>query len=321
MVFDKYSATGVLHVHTTRSDGYGEPEEIIKYGIESGLDYIAFNDHRNLKLMQEGWHGKITDGLMSIVGSELQHTDRKSHLLVYGVEVLKPVGHILDQLAHVLSMNGIAIIAHPVEVRPLIPGYGEFPWLLGSEHPVSGIEGWNWMSSWKRRVNPLNGWKRINYPDRKVRNPPKDAVDLWFETGGCLVGGADAHAHKIFGKEVFGYRMLFHRVRTHILLDKPFREPSQFTEALRYGRCFISNAIAGDASEYRSGIHEGELYLKLPASGRVILREKGISSRRPIALEKGTRCLGPVTLPLYIEIHREGRTWIAQGITEGRPDI
>lgn len=318
MVFDKHSATGVLHVHTTRSDGYGEPEEIVKYGIESGLDYIAFNDHRNLKLMEEGWHGRITSGLMSIVGAELQHTDWKSHLLVYGVETIKPVGHILDQLAHVLSMNGIAIIAHPVEVRPLVPGYGEYPWFFGSEHPVSGIEGWNWMSSWKGRVNLLNGWSRINHPDRKVRNPPKDAVDLWFETGGCFVGGADAHAHKIFGREVFGYRMLFNRVRTHIFLDRPFIEPSQFTEALRHGRCFISNAIAGDASEYRSTIHEGELYLKLPASGRVILREKGAPPRIPVVLERGIHCLGPVTLPLYIEIHRDGRTWIAEGRAEGR---
>lgn len=314
MVFEEHSATGILHVHTTRSDGYGEPEEIIKSGIEAGLDYIAFNDHRNLALMEEGWHGKVTGGLMSIVGTELQHTDLKSHLLVYGVDSINPVGHILDQLDHVLSMNGLAVIAHPVEVRPHIPTYGEFPWGFGTDHPVSGIEGWNWMSSWKRRVNPLNVWKRIHYPDNLVRHPLREAVDMWFETGGCLIGGADAHAHRIFGKEVFGYRMLFDRVRTHILLDRPFKEPSQFIEALRQGRCFISNAIAGDASDYRSAIQDGNLYLKLPASGKVILREKNLPFRNPLLLQKGTHCLGPVTTPLYIEIHRRKRTWIAQGI-------
>ena len=124
VVFEEYSATGVLHVHSTRSDGYGQPEDIVRCGIEAGLDYIAFNDHRNLALMEEGWHGRVTEGLMTIVGTELQHTDRKSHLLVYGIDSVKPVGHILDQLDHVLSMNGVAVIAHPVEVRPLVPGYG-----------------------------------------------------------------------------------------------------------------------------------------------------------------------------------------------------
>ncbi len=313
VVFEEYSATGVLHVHTTRSDGYGEPEEIIRSGIAAGLDYIAFNDHRNLALLDEGWHGKFTGGLLSIVGTELQHTDLKSHLLVYGVNTIKPVGHILDQLDHVLSMNGIAIIAHPVEVRPFIPTYGEFPWGFGTDVPVSGIEGWNWMSNWKRRVSILNGLSRIHFPDKKVKSPRKEAVDMWFETGGCLVGGADAHAHKIFGKEVFGYKMLFQRVRTHILLDKPFREPLQFTEALRHGRCFISNAIAGDASEYRSSVHDGQLYLKLPAAGRVVLREQGKTSLRSVDLGKGVHCVGPVALPVYIEVQRAGRTWIAEG--------
>ena len=313
VVFEEHSATGVLHVHSTRSDGYGEPEDIVRSGVKAGLDYIAFNDHRNLTLMEEGWHGRVTDGLMTIVGTELQHTDRKSHLLVYGVDNMKPVGHILDQLDNVLSMNGVAIIAHPVEVRPLVPGYGEYPWRFGVNHPVSGIEAWNWMSSWKRRVNPLNAWKRIHYPDDRVKRPPGDAVDMWFETGGCLVGGADAHGHRIFGKAVFDYGMLFHRVRTHILLDEPFTEPSQFTEALRQGRCFVSNAIAGDASDYRSAVLDGKLYLKLPLTGTAVLREKGRPEQKPVSLDKGVHCMGAVNLPLYIEIQRDGRTWIAEG--------
>ncbi len=314
MVFEEYSATGVLHVHSTRSDGYGEPEEIVQAGIKAGLDFIAFNDHRNLALMEEGWHGRVTGGLMSVVGSELQHTDLKSHLLVYGVETVKPVGHIIDQLNRVLEMNGIAIIAHPVEVRPFVPGIGEYPWGFGADLPVSGIEAWNWMSSWKGRLNPLNAWNRIYHPDRTVLSPPEKAVDMWFKTGGCLVGGADAHGHRILGKAVFGYEMLFNRVRTHLLLDAPFNNPSQFTEALRYGRCFVSNAIAGDASEYRSVVHRGKLYLKLPDDGLVTVREAGSIPGKPVSLARGVHCYGPVTLPLYIEVHREGRTWIAQGL-------
>lgn len=309
VVFDKYSATGVLHVHTTRSDGRGEPEDIVQAGIEAGLDYIAFNDHRNLKLMDEGWHGKVTNGLMTIVGTELQHLDRKSHLLVYGVNSVNPQGHILDQLDDVLSMNGVAIIAHPHEKRPFIPGYmGQYSWNFGTEHPVAGVEVWNWMSAWKPRVNPFNGWWRYKNPDKHVIHPSDRTVDFWRKTGGALVGGADAHAHKIFGHEVFGYSMLFKRVRTHILLNEPFREPSQFVEALRHGKCFISNAIEGDASSYRSAIHNKELFIDLPASASIVLNGKSYG-----LYSKGISSLGPVSFPLYIEIHRNNRTWIAQG--------
>jgi hypothetical protein len=309
VTFHKHCVTGVLHVHTTRSDGRGEPEEIAEAGLNAGLDYIAFNDHRHLALMDEGWHGKKTGQLMTIVGSELQHTDLKNHLLVYGVDRVNSGGHILTQLADVVEQGGIAVIAHPSEKRPHIPGLGEYPWSFGTGHPVSGVEGWNWMSMWKRRVNPLNVWKRMRFPDLRVINPDRNAVRMWFDTGGCLVGGADAHGHRILGNDVFNYRMLFERIRTHLLLDEPFTSPNQFTEALRCGSCFISNAIAGDASGYRSAVKDGKLYLKLPGAGEVILR-----GHEPRALEEGVHCLGKTELPLYIEIHRNGRTWIAQGI-------
>jgi len=314
VVFEKQCATGVLHVHTTRSDGTGEPERIVSAGIETGLDFIAFNDHRNLDLMDEGWHGRKTSGLLTIVGSELQHKDLKSHLLVYGVDRVKPSGHILEQLEDVIDEGGIAIIAHPLEKRPLVPGIGEYPWGFGTDHPVSGIEGWNWMSSWKRRISPADVWNRMAYPDDMVRHPHTEAVNMWFETGGCLIGGSDAHGHRILGMDVFNYRMLFKRVRTHILLDSPFSRPEQFVEALRAGNCFISNALAGDASTYRSTVVEGKLYLKLPGPGRVALRERGKGFNPPVFLEEGVHCLGPVEPPLYIEIYRFGRTWIAQAI-------
>lgn len=312
VAFHDHCATGVLHVHTTRSDGRGEPESIVQSGLENGLDYIAFNDHRNLTLMDEGWHGRKIGGLMSIVGSELQHTDLRNHLLVYGVERVNPGGHILRQLDDVLEQGGIALIAHPAEKRPHIPGFGEYPWSFGTDHPVSGIEGWNWMSMWKCRVNPLTVWKRMKKPDERVLGPDPEAVDMWLNTGGCLVGGADAHGHRILGNHVFNYGMLFGRVRTHLLLDEPFTSPDQFTEALRKGRCFISNAIAGDASGFRSAIQEGKLYLKLPGAGEVVVR-----GREPVFLEEGVHCLGPVELPVYLEVRRNGRTWIAQG--RGRP--
>ncbi|MDD6441389.1 MAG: PHP domain-containing protein, partial [bacterium] len=38
---------GGLHCHTTRSDGAGNPEEVIRYHYQHGYDFLAITDHRN----------------------------------------------------------------------------------------------------------------------------------------------------------------------------------------------------------------------------------------------------------------------------------
>ena len=38
---------GGLHCHTTRSDGLGTPEEVIRYHYQHGYDFLALTDHRN----------------------------------------------------------------------------------------------------------------------------------------------------------------------------------------------------------------------------------------------------------------------------------
>ena len=37
---------GGLHCHTTRSDGSGTPEEVIRYHYQNGYDFLALTDHR-----------------------------------------------------------------------------------------------------------------------------------------------------------------------------------------------------------------------------------------------------------------------------------
>ena len=37
---------GALHCHTTRSDGRGTPEEVLRKHAEHGYDFVALTDHR-----------------------------------------------------------------------------------------------------------------------------------------------------------------------------------------------------------------------------------------------------------------------------------
>lgn len=44
---NKKMLKGGLHCHTTRSDGRGTPEEVIRYHYDHGYDFLAITDHRN----------------------------------------------------------------------------------------------------------------------------------------------------------------------------------------------------------------------------------------------------------------------------------
>ena len=37
---------GGLHCHTTRSDGAGAPDEVIRLHVQNGYDFLAITDHR-----------------------------------------------------------------------------------------------------------------------------------------------------------------------------------------------------------------------------------------------------------------------------------
>lgn len=78
------------------------------------------------------------------------------------------------------------------------------------------------------------------------------------------IGGIDAHAHKHnvmgFEFEIFGYKILFKSIRTHVLVEKEFRkghqksyetDRDQVIEALGKGRSFIVNNYYGKGNGFR----------------------------------------------------------------------
>lgn len=306
-----FEAVGVMHVHTTRSDGRLEPGPILDLADEAGLDYICFNDHNTLSLAHEGWHGKRHGRVLSVVGAELQHTDRRNHILVFGATALKPGRHILAQLEDLKAEGAVAIVAHPTERSPLIPFFEGYPWSFGDNPLLDGVEVWNWMSAWKGGVSPFSLHGRMTDPDAFVLHPNHDAVRLWFRTGGCAVGGADAHGHTILFRKVFPYGFLFGRVRTHLLLDRPLAEPSQLREALLGSRCFVSNAVAGDARGFRAYRSQGVLVVELPGEGWVRISSADDPPVHTRLLEAGSHEFRVSSGPLHIEVYRGGRTWIS----------
>lgn len=309
-----FEAVGVIHVHTTRSDGCMEPGPILDHADAAGLDYLCFNDHNTLALAHEGWHGRRHGRVLSIVGAELQHTDRKNHLLVFGAENLKPGRHILAQLEDIKAAGAVAVVAHPRERSPLIPFFEGYPWSFGENPLLDGVEVWNWMSAWKGGVSPLTLGKRMAHPDAFVKHPDLEAVKLWFRVGGCAVGGADAHGHTLMFRKVFPYGFLFGRVRTHLLLDTPLTDPLQLQDALAKRRCFVSNALAGDARGFRACAGSGVLRVELPGEGWITVFDGSGPPVHTGLLGAGSHEIRVSTGPLHIGVYRGGRTWISCSI-------
>ena len=72
--------SGVVHVHTTLSDGGGTPQEVAAAARAAGLGFVVITDHNNLDAKGfEGYH----DGVLVLVGTEISTT--AGHVLGLGV--------------------------------------------------------------------------------------------------------------------------------------------------------------------------------------------------------------------------------------------
>jgi hypothetical protein len=102
---------GVLHMHTTYSDGSGPPEELVAAARRLGLRFVAITDHNNFgaKLF-EGYH----DGVLVMVGCEA--STRTGHIVGLGIEppAYRFSGDARDTISDILHLGGLAIVAHPL---------------------------------------------------------------------------------------------------------------------------------------------------------------------------------------------------------------
>ena len=52
-----YDYSGVVHVHSTLSDGFGPVEKIIRAANQTGCAYLVLTDHNTLAAREKGWEG------------------------------------------------------------------------------------------------------------------------------------------------------------------------------------------------------------------------------------------------------------------------
>jgi len=213
---------GDLHAHTIYSDGVATPLELAVHAVEAGLDFYGITDHNRAQSpigvapSGDGWP-------VLVPGVEV--TTYAGHFNVWGTDTWydfrDPTEAGLQAAVDAaLEDCGLVSMNHP---KPFGPDW-EFPDVTG----FHAIEAWN---GW---------WSRLNHVSLRQ-------WDARLVRGERIVGicGSDVHRPDLIGDPDNPFSPV--RIGWPTLWVRPDGElsPGTILDAIRAGRCFMSESPAG----------------------------------------------------------------------------
>jgi len=251
---------GVIHVHTTASDGTGSPAEVAAVAEAMGLGFAFITDHNTLDAKEtEGYHGST----LVLVGVEA--STQSGHLLGLGIPdpVFRFSGDAPDALDDIHLMGGAAFAAHPLSPRE------DFRWTGWDLPGPWGIEVLNGDSQWREAgwwslaksvaLYPLNP----GYALLQGLGPPRSVLERWdallARRDAPGIAGADAHARIVIRKDTAlrlpSYRAMFGVFQNHVLLAAPLegdpqRDGRAIVDALARGRSYAAVDALAPANDF-----------------------------------------------------------------------
>lgn len=287
---------GILHVHTTRSDGRGTPDEVAAAAAQAGLKFVVFTDHGDGTRRPDP--PIYRSGVLCLDGVEISTTGGHYIALDMPASPYPLGGEARDVVEDVRRLGGFGIAAHPDSPKP------ELQWRAWTA-PYDAIELLNPDTSWRWRALQGSGGKLrlisalLHYPFR----PPEtiasliresDALPSWHSATSrrrvVAIGGADAHAKlelrntdpgdNRFTLSVPGYLSLFRTISVHVRTDRPLSgdagaDAVTVMRAIRGGHLYTAiDGVAGPpsfdftATNALGSVHEGN---EIGVSGPVTL--------------------------------------------------
>jgi hypothetical protein len=260
---------GVLHIHTSRSDGRSSPDDIAAAAARAGLKFIAFTDHGDGTRAPDP--PVYRSGVLCLDGVEVSTTGGHYAALDMPAAPYPLGGEARDVVEDVRRLGGFGIAAHPDSPKP------ELRWREWTA-PFDAIELINPDTSWRIGLN-TPAWRPrlrlfaslVDYPFRSpetlasLLQHPTEVLTKWenLTQRRHVVGlaGIDAHA-KLTPRNADpgdnrwslpfpGYETAFRMLSVHVRPDRALTgdakaDAALILHALRSGHVFT--AIDGIAS-------------------------------------------------------------------------
>jgi hypothetical protein len=187
-----------LHVHTTRSDGWWEPERLAEAAVARGLNALGITDHDDVSAGFAVADAAAKRGLplQVLVGQEVSARVEGRDVHVLGLDLtaeIRPWQSIAATVEAILTQGGFPILPHP---RAAGRGLPTFDQVLALGIPVA-VEIYN---------ASMLDLGRLLHRDRPEAN--HEARDFYIANRERLlgaVGGTDAHFRTI-GRGLTAYR-------------------------------------------------------------------------------------------------------------------
>jgi len=192
---------GVMHVHTSRSDGLSSPDEVAAAAARAGLKFLIFTDHGDATRKPDP--PSYRSGVLCLDGVEVSTSGGHYIAIDMPASPYPLGGEARDVVEDVARLGGFGIAAHPDSPKL------ELRWEDWTV-PIDGVELLNLDTSW-RVLAEQPGWAPrgrlltglIDYPFRPAESiarliQPTTALPQWDaltrRRNLVSVGGADAHA-------------------------------------------------------------------------------------------------------------------------------
>jgi hypothetical protein len=317
---------GAYHVHTTRSDGRGTLDEVVRAAKLAGLQFVVVTDHNLLTAEEQGYR----DGVLVVEATEA--STPFGHVVALGTSrALSAEEREGDPFGAIVALGGVAVLAHPLHPRRPFTGWGKGPW-RGFE-VVSNDTAWH--SIYQDRAFGKAALAALELPWDGARavltlsDSPADELRRFDEElraapplpGGApakvLLCSADAHGYP-------SYRATFEAFSMHLpltLSGDAAADARGVLAALAGGKgaCVFDGLAPGRLVRFGRGREAGTLEVGPPELFRqataVLVRD---GAALPHTLSAGPnpalatlRCEGGCPAGTYrLELRRDGRPWI-----------
>lgn len=284
-----YELAGNLHMHTPYSDGEKWHKQIAEAAINAGLDFVVVTDHNIWVDGVEGYYQNSQGRVLLLIGEEV-HDNRRlpqcNHFLVYGAEQ-EMCRHAHDSqklIQATRQANGHGFLAHPFEDSLNLLNEPELGWHDWQVQGFTGLEIWNYMSSFKtaiaqvhqklpiknKTVGKLAALPIALHPEKYITTPDPRTLAKWDELLQqnimvAAIGNSDAHGTRMhlgaIQREIFPYEFLFRAVNTHILTTEPLNgdlahDKAVVLRAIGQGNSWVGYDMPHPTKGFRFGVYE-----------------------------------------------------------------